>query len=230
MTRYSLVAPAAVLDPGGRDVRHARLRRVVEIGQAGADALAAEHLGQPLSGAVTLGDQHHPPARHQPAPHVGDHAGRIAAVGRGQRGIDPERNPVSRSRLRDSWSRVSLWPCRVRRERRDRPPGQARGPGGAPDLRDRPERRGAQVDRHLTPGRGVHPGRVEEFLAGADELGRAPPDPFRVTGQHEAAGRHVVEQELHPLGQHRRERLHALHRDAVGELAEDVRQSGVHGG
>ena len=47
----------------------------------------------------------------------------------------------------------------------------------------------------------------------------------------QAARRHVVEQQLHPLGASTgRERLHALHGDAVGQLAEHVGQPGVLGG
>ena len=73
----------AVLDPRGRHVRDAGLGRVVHILlHAGADVLAAEHLGQPLGRAVALGDQHDPPALRQPAPHVRNHAGGVPTIGR----------------------------------------------------------------------------------------------------------------------------------------------------
>ena len=87
----------AVLDPRGRDVGDARLGRLVDIGQAGADPLPPEQLGQPLGRAVALGDQHDPPVFGQPATHVRNHAVRIAAIGRCQRGIDAERAALTRS-------------------------------------------------------------------------------------------------------------------------------------
>ena len=74
---------------------------------------------------------------------------------------------------------------------------------------------------------GVHPGRRQELLAGADEVGGAGTDPLGVAGEHPAPGGHVVEQELHPGRDGGSERLHALHGDAVGELAEHVGQARV---
>ena len=71
----------AVLDTGRGDVRHARFRRPLEVLQPSTDPLAAQRLGQPLCRAVTLGDQHDPPVLGQPGPDVGEHAGRIAAIG-----------------------------------------------------------------------------------------------------------------------------------------------------
>jgi hypothetical protein len=43
---------------------------------------AAEHPGQPPRPAVALGDRHDPSVVGQPAAHVGDHAGGVAAIGR----------------------------------------------------------------------------------------------------------------------------------------------------
>ena len=60
------------------------------------------------------------------------------------------------------------------------------------------------------PAAAVHPGRLQELLAGLHQVGGAGPDPLRVAGQHAAARGHVVEQQFHPVGQHRGERLHAL--------------------
>ena len=148
-----------VLDPGRRHVGHTGLGRLVHVLQPGADLLAAEHLGQPLGRPVALGDQHDPPALREPAAHVGDHAGGIAAVGRCGRGIDAERSPVSRPgppvRLVrfSACSPACFLACfRVgvgHAERRDRPPRQAeRGRRGA-DPRDRLEGRGPQIDRRL---------------------------------------------------------------------------------
>ena len=82
----------------------------------------------------------------------------------------------------------------------------------------------------LPARRGVHPGRRQELLAGADEVGGAGADPLGVAREQPAPGGHVVEQELHPGRDDRRERLHALDGDAVGELAEYVGQARVIGG
>ena len=40
----------------------------VEVAEPGAEALAAQHLGEPLGRPVTLGHQHDPPALGEPAP------------------------------------------------------------------------------------------------------------------------------------------------------------------
>ena len=112
-------------------------------------------------------------------------------------------------------------------ERRDRPPRHAeRGRRGA-DPRDRLEGRGAQIHRRLPARGGVDPRRLEELPARADEFLRAGADPLRVAGEHDAAGRDVVQEQLHPVRQHGRERLHALDGYPLGQLAEDVGQGRV---
>ncbi len=220
-------------DHPGRDMRDARLRppaRVTEILKPRAQPLAAQQLGQPLGRAVSFGHEDDPPPVREPPAHVCDHARGIAAVRLSRSGFHPERGALTtlaREVMAEGRGAGRGVRCAgvVGGEGGDRPPGQPSGLGHAPDLGNRPERRRAQVDGNLPAGRCVHPGRLEELLAGADELGRAGPDPLRIAGQHAAAGRHVVEQQLHPLGQHWRERLHALDGDALGELAEHVRQS-----
>ena len=115
-------------------------------------------------------------------------------------------------------------------ERRDRPPGQAQRRRRRADPRDRLERRGSQIDRRRAADRGGGPGRLEELLAGPDQVVGPGPDPFRIAGQHDAARRHVIDQQVHPLGQDGGERLHALDRDALGHLAENVAQRRMGGG
>ena len=118
-------------------------------------------------------------------------------------------------------------------ERRDRPPRHAeRGRRGA-DPRERLEGRGAQIHRCLAahlpfpPHGGVAPRRLEELPARADEFFRAGTDPLRVAGEHDAVGRDVVQEQLHPVRQHGRERLHAFDGYPLGQLAENVGQGRV---
>ena len=95
---------------------------------------------------------------------------------------------VQRYRGTRDHRRASCGPARLPgrggNKRRDGPPGQPGRPGRVPDLGDRPERRRAKVDRDLAAGGRVHPGRLEELLAGPDQLGGARPDPLRVAGDH----------------------------------------------
>jgi Acyl-CoA dehydrogenase, N-terminal domain/Acyl-CoA dehydrogenase, middle domain len=112
-------------------------------------------------------------------------------------------------------------------ERGEGPPGNSELRRRFADPGDGLERRPAEVDRGLAAGRRVHPGRLEELLAGRDQLHRAGPDALGVTGQHDAAKRHVVEQQLHPVGEHRGEGLHTLHRNPVSDLAEHLRRARV---
>ena len=213
----------AVAEQPGADARHAGLRRDVEIAQAGAEPLAAEHLGEPLGRPVPLGDQHHPPPAGQPLAHVRDGARRIPPVAGQRRGFDTERNAPRRCLRLPG---VALERPRAV-ERGARPPADAQFPGGGPHVGQRLERGRTQVNRRLAAVGRAHPGGLEEFLAGGDQVGGAGPDPLGVTGQHQAARRHVVQEQLHRVRQHRRERLHAVHRDALGQLAEDVGQPGV---
>ena len=207
-----------VLQQPGRDVGHRPLGRVGQVRHPGAEAFAPEHLGEPLRGAVPLGDQHDLPAVGQPAPHVRDHGVGRAAIGRGRGGLHAERRPAAVA--------VGVVFVVGAAERLDRPPRQRPGPGRLADLGDRLERGRAQVDRGLAAGRGVDPGRVQELPAGTDQLLGPGADALRVTGDQHASGRDVVGQQVHALGQHRRERFHAFDRDAVGQLAQHLGQAG----
>ena len=239
-------------DQAGGHVRDAGLGRIIQVGEAGTETLAAQQLGQPLRRAVPFGDQDDPPSVGQPAADVREYPGGVAAVDLCRAGPGDEDLPPAITvpglgglrlrllRLHSPWSR--LGPLRRRShglpgvrgvpcaERRDRPPRQSEPIGRGAHLGYRPERRLAQVDRGLAARGRIHPGRLQELLAGPDQLACAGPDPLRVAGQHAAAGRHVVKQQFHPLGQHRGERLHPLDGDPVGQLAEHVGQAGMVGG
>ena len=80
-----------VADQPGRHTWHPGLRRVVEVTEPGAEPFAAQHLREPLRGPVPLGDQHHPPAVGQPAPHIGERPRGIAAVTLRRARADTER-------------------------------------------------------------------------------------------------------------------------------------------
>ena len=66
--------------------------------------------------------------------------------------------------------------------------------GGRPDLGQRLEGGRAEVDGGLAAAGGVHPGGVEELLAGPDQVIGPGPDPLGIAGQDQAARGHVVEQ------------------------------------
>ncbi len=102
-----------------------------------------------------------------------------------------------------------------------------------PHVRQAAEGDRADVDRCLPADGSRGPGRFEELIGGTGEVVRPRPDPLRVTEQHVCPGRHAVQQELHvvrPVEQRRRQRLHALDRDALGKLVQDLGELGVLGG
>ncbi len=112
-------------------------------------------------------------------------------------------------------------------ERADRPPRQVDLPGPLAHLRDRPVGRRAEIDRSAATAGGRAPGRLQELVARAHQLGGPGPDPFRVAHQHVRAGGQLVEHQHHLVAEHRRERLHAVHRDAVRDPVEHVEQFGM---
>ena len=79
----------------------------------------------------------------------------------------------------------------------------------------------------LAAAGGGRPGRLQELLAGGHQVRRPGAYPLRVADHgHAARGQHV-EQQLHVVDEDRGERLHALDRDALGDLAEQLAQLGV---
>jgi len=208
----------------GRYVRDAALRLVHDVADARAEALAAQHLGQPFGGPVPLGYQHHPPALGKPLAHVRQHAAGLAAIGARGRCVDNDSVAVLGGRFPAQLAVVI-----GHAEWRQRPPVHAELGGRRADDLDRLKGRAAEVDGRLAAGRGARPGCLEELLAGGDQLDRPGPDPLRVARKHHAAHRQVVEQQVHPVGEHGGERLHALHGDPVGDPPEDLRDAGVLG-
>ncbi len=88
-------------------------------------------------------------------------------------------------------------------------------------------RRGAQVDGGGAATCCRRPARPEELLAGGDQVVGPAAGPLGVEHQHIGVGRHQVDQQLHLVDQHGRERLHALDRDARGDLVGELEELGV---
>ena len=112
-------------------------------------------------------------------------------------------------------------------ERRQRPPRQPAGERRLPDLGQRLIRRRAQVDRRLPAAGGRRPGRVQELLARLDQVDGPTPDQLGIADQHDGVGGQHVDQQLHPVDQRRRQRLHAVDRVALGDLVEHLDQLGM---
>ncbi len=79
------------------------------------------------------------------------------------------------------------------------------------------------------PIAGGEPARLEELLAGADEVRAAGADALGIGEQHRRADRQQVGEqvELGAADQRRDQRLHALGRDALGEALQQLAQGGV---
>ncbi len=225
----------------GRDDRRARLRRRGDaVGLHDADARVAQHLDRALGRAVPLEDDRDTPAVGGPARHVVDDACRLAVIERDGLRADRDRTAlvwrdVAVGRLLPLAPRfVGLGVRVVDRdaERGQGPPGQLETAGGRADLGQRLEGDPADVDGRLAIGRRRRrsPAGLQKLFTGAHQVVRACANALRVAQHHVGLLRHAVEQEFEVVGaveQGRRERLHALDRDALGQLVEDLGQLGV---
>src|SRR3954452_10445503 len=126
--------------------------------RAGRDPGLGEDLDEPVGGPVSLTGQDDLPAVIDPAPDVRDHPVALAPVGLGR--VHLERHAV------------------LGAQRGRRPPGQVELLGVLADLLEALVGRRAQVDRCLAARRRVPPGRLEELLAGADQLDGPGLDPL----------------------------------------------------
>ncbi len=193
-----------------------RARRASSTSRAG-DVVLAEHLDHPLRRAVAGVDDDDPVAVGAPAARCRRRPLDVAAVGLGR---PAPAAPGSRTRAGRSVDRsagassvVASMP-----ERADAPPGLARPRACCADVGEGAVRRRAEVDRGgAAAGRG-RPARAEELLAGRDQVVGAAAGPLGVEHQHVGVGGQQVDQQLHLVDQHRRQRLHALDRDAGGDL------------
>ena len=92
------------------------------------------------------------------------------------------------------------------------------------DLAEGLVRRGAEVDGRLAAAGRRGPAGAEELLAGGDQVVGAGAGPLGVEHQDVGVLGHQVDQQLHLVDQGRRERLHALDGDAVGDLVGELEQ------
>jgi hypothetical protein len=65
---------------------------------------------------------------------------------------------------------------------------------------------------------------VQKLLAGPDQVDGPAADQLGVADQHVRAGRQQIDQQLHPVDQGRRERLHAVHGMTLDDLVQHLDQ------
>ncbi len=175
--------------------------------EPGRHTLATQHFDEALRRAVPLTDVDEPPVIRKPAFCVGQRSLRVAAVR--LRGANPGRNRV-------------LVQLLVDRERTDRPPRDAARHGVLAHLCQGPVGRVAQVDGDSATAGCGGPRRLEELLAGRNQVSGAGSDPLGVTQQDVGVFGQEVDEQLQPVDERRCKRLHPLDGDALGELEQHV--------
>ena len=201
----------------------------------------AEQLDHPLGGAGA--GMHHGDAvaLGEPAADVRHRALQVAAVGVGR----PRRQRAGRYRPHldvdvDADDLAELVAQRlplagrarvetfvVDPERAQRPPRQVAGEGVHADVGEGPVRRGAEVDGSGAAAGGRGPAGAEELLARRHQVVRPGPGALGVEHQHVGVGGHQVDEQLHLVDQHGRQRLHPLDGDPGGDLVGQLEQRGM---
>ena len=176
--------------------------------QPGGDVVLAEQLDEALRGSVAGVHDDHVEAAVHPLADVGDGLIEVAAVGLG--GVQRQRERLV----------VDL----VEAEGAHGPPRVPETERVEADVGDLAVRRGAQVDGSGAAAGGSGPRRAQELLTRRDEVVRATAGALGVEDQHGRAGGHQVDEQLHLVDEDRRERLHALDRDAGGHLVGELEQ------
>ena len=92
------------------------------------------------------------------------------------------------------------------------------------DVGDGAVRRRAEVDRRRPAAGGGRPARAQELLAGRDQVVRPAARALGVEHQDVGVVGHQVDEQLHLVDEHRRERLHALDGDAGRDLVGQLEQ------
>jgi hypothetical protein len=211
------------------------LRRGEDVaGECDADARVAQHLDRAIRRTVALEDQGDAPTVGRPPLHVVDDPPTVAVIERDGLGRQRQRATLVRrhvgQRVQLAFEPRSVFergrPRLLRHpERRRRPPRHAEVRSGRAHVGQARERGRAGVHGRPATAGGRGPARFQELNTGTDEVMRPRPDPFRVAQQHMRADRHAVDQQLDAVTavqQGRGQRLHALDRNAFGELIEDL--------
>ena len=198
-------------DPPAGDGDQALLRLVDKVvDERGGHFGVAELLHRALRRAVAAEDEHGGAAGGDVRAEVDQRAVDVAAVGRHLVGARDERVVAAGEQ---------------RAERDDRVAG---GRGVLQDVGEVAVGRGADVDRGAAAHARGEPARFQELLPGADEVGAAGAHPLRVGDEHQrAVGQQVGEQLQLGPDQRGDERLHALARDALGQVLQQLAQRRV---
>ncbi len=115
------------------------------------------------------------------------------------------------------------------RQRPPRVPGLARRLAHLVEFAESRPAELLDVDRRIAAHSRHRPRRLEEFAAGLDQVRRPGADLFRVADQHRCAVGQLIGEQRHAVGpQHRQQRLHAIDRDALGELGQHVADAAGH--
>ena len=198
----------------GRGVQHRH--------EPGRHVGRAQLLDHALGRPVAVGGEDQGPARLLQPAHVGHRPVHLAPVVLDVPGTDHEGATIDRL----------LRPVRggsgagVRGERRECPPAQPAQRRQVAHVRERRERGRRQVERRRGPrGRGRPRGR-EELLGGGVQVVRPTADPLGVDEHEQAVPRNEVEHRDHLVDQGGSQGLHPLHRDARGQLVEQVDRPG----
>ena len=210
----------------------------IRLHQRGAEPGVVQHLDRPLRRAVPLEDQHHRPAVAGPALQVVDHPAGLAVVERHRLGGQRQRLALVRADTVTAGSGVAPRLVGRRSACRPRPgrtatPSTTAWPSRPACARTSARPRNAAAPRSigaLPPHGRRGPARLQKLLGGTDQVVRPGADALRVAQQDVGVGRHAVDQQLQRVAageQRRRQRLHALDRDALGQLVQDLGQRRV---
>ena len=181
--------------------------------------MLSEHVGRALDEPCALGHDRHGPAVAQQRSDVFDGAVGLAREARHRGGGKAE--VVVDARDQFGIREVVLGGAGVER---------AEGPPRAvarrfAQRRERHEVAGVEVDRRLRSGGGGVPRRVEELAVGLDEVDGSAGDALRGEDGDRGIHRQVVGERHEPVDERGGERLHALDRDALGDLREHAREA-----
>ncbi|MBM7804099.1 hypothetical protein JOE58_003350 [Curtobacterium luteum] len=212
----------AVLDGRGGHDGDARLGRRGEGFGTGGDPGVGEDLHRSFDQSLALGGHHDGPPVVGQLLDVRDRTVGAARERRDRLGADPDVLAGLGCRFGVGEDAVAVTLVEAGVERRDRPPGAL--PAGVLELLHGEEVAGVEVDRRLGTGDGSAPGGLEELRVGLREAVRTAADPLGREHRDGGVLRQVVRDRHEVLHERGSEGLHALDRDALGDLREHLRQ------